>query len=202
MVAKHFNRCWSNCCCSISYCCNCIYRWRCCCIFFAASQAVLGGLKIAAVVGATASIVRAGKTAIEGGDLGNVGKSLVLGFSDGFLVGSVYAAGSMLLVATFFRIFGLINNGYRWSSGNYIGGYQTPKTPGISLITHLDGINGGRSIGLNLGIYNGLHFHTNKFGIGKRSNWIKAHYWMFAPIGIEIGLFDGWMNGRKKLLCI
>lgn len=161
-----------------------------------AGQAALGGLKIATIAGATAGIVRAGKTAIEGGDIGDVGKSLVLGFSDGFLVGSVYAAGSMLLGAVSFRISGLVNNGYGWSSGNYTGGYQTPKTPGISLITHLGGINGGRSFGLDLDIYHGVHFHTNKFGIGKRSKWIKAHHWMFAPIGIGIGigvgLSDGW----------
>lgn len=157
-----------------------------------AGQAALGGLKIATIAGATAGIVRAGKTAIEGGDIGDVGKSLVLGFSDGFLVGSVYAAGSMLLGAVSFRISGLVNNGYGWSSGNYTGGYQTPKTPGISLITHLGGINGGRSFGLDLDIYHGVHFHTNKFGIGKRSKWIKAHHWMFAPIGIGVGLSDGW----------
>ena len=83
-----------------------------------AGQAALGGLKIATIAGATAGIVRAGKTAIEGGDIGDVGKSLVLGFSDGFLVGSVYAAGSMLLGAVSFRISGLVNNGYGWSSGN------------------------------------------------------------------------------------
>ena len=47
---------------------------------------------------------------------------------------------------------------------------------------------------LDLDIYHGVHFHTNKFGIGKRSKWIKAHHWMFAPIGIGIGvgLSDGW----------
>ena len=159
-----------------------------------AGQAALGGLKIAAVAGATAGIVRAGKTAIEGGDLGDVGKSLFLGFSDGFLAGSVYAAGLMLLGAASFRISGLINNGYGWSLGSYSGGYQTPKTPGISLFTINGGINGGRSFGFDLDIYNGLHFHTNKFGIGKRSNWIKAHHWMWAPIGIGIGagLSDGW----------
>ena len=163
--------------------------------FFAATgQAALGGLKIAAVVGVTAGIVRAGRTAIEGGDIGDVGKSLVLGFSDGFLAGSVYAAGSMLLGAASFRISGLINNGYGWSLGSYSGGYQTPKTPVISLFTIKGGINGGRSFGLDLDIYNSLHFHTNKFGIGKRSDWIKAHHWMWAPlgIGIGVGLSDGW----------
>lgn len=162
--------------------------------FAAAGQSALSGIKIAAVAGATAGIVRAGKTAVEGGDIGDVGKSLLLGFSDGFLAGSVYAAGSMLLGAASYRISGLINNGYGWTSGNFSGGYQTPRTPGISILTHSGGVNGGRSFGLDLDIYHGLHFHTNKFGFGKRSNWIKAHHWWFASvgIGIGIGLSDGW----------
>jgi len=165
-----------------------------------AGQAALGGLKIAAVAGATASIVRAGKTAIEDGDLGDVGKSLVLGFSDGFLAGSVYAASSMLLSATFFRISGLINNGYGWSSGISSGGYQTPNTPGISFITVNGGINGGRSFGFDLDIYNSFHFH---YKLGEKVNNpilkkifgnVKRHRWAFAPImiGVGHGLSDGW----------
>ena len=61
-------------------------------------------------------------------------------------------------------------------------------------MTYKGGINGGRSFGLDLDIYNGLHFHTNRFGIGKKSNWIKTHHWEFVPIiiGIKVGLSDGW----------
>ena len=169
-------------------------------IFATAGQALLGGLKIAAVAGASAGIVRAGKTAIEGGDLGDVGKSLILGFSDGFLAGSVYAAGSMLLGAASFRVSGLINNGSGWASGNMLGGYQTPNTPGISLLTIKGGINGGRSFGLDLDIYNSLHLH---YKLGEKFNnpflkkifgKVKRHRWTFAPImiGIGIGLSDGW----------
>lgn len=162
--------------------------------FITAGKAALGGLKIATVAGVTAGIVRAGKTAFEGGDLGDVGKSMVLGFSDGFLAGSVYSATSMVLGAVSFRVSGLFNNGYGWSSGKYIGGYQTPNTPGISILTYQGGVNGGRSFGLDLDIFNALHFHTNKFGVGKKSNWVKAHHWYFAPIGIGIGvgLLGGW----------
>ncbi len=162
--------------------------------FTVAGKVALDGLKIATVAGATSGIVRSGRVAVEGGDIGDVGKSLVLGFSDGFLVGSIYAAGSMIFGAASFRISGLFNNGYGWSSGSYLGGYRTPRTPGISLITHKGGINGGRSFGLDLDIFNGLHFHTNKFGVGKRSKWIKAHHWYLAPIGIGfgVGLSDGW----------
>ena len=72
--------------------------------------------------------------------------------------------------------------------------HSTPRTPGISLITHLGGVNGGRSFGVDLDIYHGLHVHTNKFGIGKKSDWIKTHHWYLAPIaiGIGTGLSDGW----------
>ena len=165
-----------------------------------AGQAALGGLKIAAVAGATAGIVRAGKTAIEGGDLGDVGKSLVLGFSDGFLAGSVYAAGSMLLGAASFRISGLINNGRGWASGISEGGYQTPNTPGISFVTVNGGINGGRSFGFDLDIYNAFHFHyklgekVNNPFLKKILGNVKRHRWVFAPImiGVGVGLSDGW----------
>ncbi len=165
-----------------------------------AGQAALGGLKIAAVAGATAGIVRAGKTAIEGGDLGDVGKSLVLGFSDGFLAGSVYAAGSMLLGAMSFRISGLINNGRGWASGIFEGGYQTPNTPGISFVTLNGGVNGGRSFGFDLDIYNAFHFHyklgekVNNPFLKKILGNVKRHRWVFAPImiGVGVGLSDGW----------
>ena len=165
-----------------------------------AGQAALGGLKIAAVAGATAGIVRAGKTAIEGGDLGDVGKSLVLGFSDGFLAGSAYAASSMLLGASLFKISGSINNGYGWSSGISKGGYQTPNTPGITFIAVNGGINGGRSFGFDLDIYNSFHFHY-KLGEKVKNSFlkkifgnVKRHRWTFAPImiGVGVGLSDGW----------
>ena len=165
-----------------------------------AGQAALGGLKIAAVAGATAGIVRAGKTAIEGGDIEDVGKSLILGFSDGFLAGSVYAAGSMLLGTASFRISGLINNGRGWATGISEGGYQTPKTPGISFVTVNGGVNGGRSFGFDLDIYNAFHFHY-KLGEKVKNSFlkkifgnVKRHRWTFAPImiGVGVGLSDGW----------
>ena len=157
--------------------------------FFGAwGTAALGGLKVAAVAGGTAGVIRAGATAIRGGSIGDVGKSFVTGFADGFFAGSVYAGSSMILSASAFRVAGLFNNGYGWSAGKWIGGYQTPRTPGISLLTYLGGINGGRSFGLDLDIYNGLHFHSNKFGS------IKKHRWMFAPlmIGFGIGFSTPW----------
>lgn len=168
--------------------------------FAAAGKAALGGLKIAAVTGATAGVIRAGKTAIEGGDFEDVGKSLVLGFSDGFLVGSAYAAFTMILGATSFRISGLFNNGEGWTYGNMTGGYKTPKTPGISLLTIKGGINGGRSFGIDLDIYNSLHFHfkwaeyvENRF-LKKVFGKVKRHRWAYIPIiiGIGVGLSDGW----------
>lgn len=176
-------------------CCNCNnFYWGGAGAFLAAGHAIVGGLKIAAVAGTTAGIVRAGKTAIEGGNIEEIGKSFVLGFSDGFLAGSIYAGGSMLMSVASYAVSGMFNNGYGWTKGNFEGGYQTPKTPGISIFTHKGGINGGRSFGLDLDIFNGLHFHTNKFGIGKKSKWIKAHHWMGVPfmIGIGVGLSNGW----------
>ncbi len=106
----------------------------------------------------------------------------------------------MLLGAASFRVSGLINNGSGWASGNMLGGYQTPNTPGISLLTIKGGINGGRSFGLDLDIYNSLHLHyklgekfSNPF-LKKIFGKVKRHRWTFAPImiGIGIGLSDGW----------
>ena len=50
------------------------------------------------------------------------------------------------------------------------GGYQTPRTPGISILTFLGGINGGRSFGLALDMYNGLHLHFKRLGNVKNHN--------------------------------
>ena len=56
--------------------------------FFGAwGTAALGGLKVAAVAGGTAGVIRAGATAIRGGSIGDVGKSFVTGFADGFFAG-------------------------------------------------------------------------------------------------------------------
>ena len=162
--------------------------------FIAAGKTALGGLKIATITGISAGIVRGSKAAVNGESLEDIGKSTLLGFSDGFIVGSFYAGASIILGALSYKVSGLINNGYGLSNGKILGGYQTPKTPGISILTYKGGINGGRSFGLDLDIYNGLHFHTNRFGIGKKSNWIKTHHWEFVPIiiGIKVGLSDGW----------
>ncbi len=54
--------------------------------------------------------------------------------------------------------------------------------------------NEGRSFGVDMDIYNGLHYHTNKFGVGKKSSWITTHHWEAIPIfiGIGVGLSDEW----------
>ena len=168
--------------------------------FIAAGNAALGGLKIASVVGATAGIVRAGKTAIYGGSFEDVGISLILGFSDGFLVGSIYAGASMLMSAGSYKISGFFNNGNGWANGKFIGGYQTPNTPGISIFTYLGGKNGGRSLALDLDVFHGLHFHTklaekvNNKLLKKILGNIKRHRWgeFSVLIGIGVGLSDGW----------
>ena len=162
--------------------------------FIAAGKVILGGIKVAVTVGIGSGIIRAGKTVITGGTINEVGQSFVLGFADGFLAGSIYAGGSMLLSAGVYKISGLFNKGYGWSIGKLMGGYQTPQTPGISIITYKGGVNGGRSFGIDIDIFNGLHYHTNKFGIGKKSQWINDHHWMLIPIiiAIIIGLSNGW----------
>ena len=168
--------------------------------FVTAGKAALGGLKIAAVAGLTAGSVRAGSTAIGGGSIGDVGKSFVTGFADGFFSGSIYAASTMLLSASAFRISGLFNNGYGASSGAWQFGYQTPKTPGITIFTFAGGINGGSSVRFDLDMYNGLHLHyklaekvNNKF-FKKVLGGMKRHRWMLAPIliGVGVGLSDPW----------
>lgn len=40
----------------------------------------------------------------------------------------------------------LANNDYGWSHGIFEGGYQTPNTPGITLLAINGGVNGGRSL--------------------------------------------------------
>lgn len=151
---------------------------------------ILGGLKIATLAGTTAGIIRAGRMAVDGGTLGDVGKSFITGFADGFFSGSVYASGSMILSAGLFRMAGLFNNGYGWSNGKWLGGYQTPNTPGISFATFKGGLNGGRSFGFDLDIYHAFHLHTKIFGKGS----VKFHRWKFVPffIGVGIGFSDAW----------
>ena len=160
-----------------------------------AGKLALTGLKIAATTGLVAGTVRAGKSICEGEtDIGEIGKDFVTGFADGFLAGSFYTGGAMVGSAISYTISGIFNKGYGWRSGTWEGGYQTPNTPGISIATNHGGVNGGRSFGLDLDVYNGLHYHTNKFGIGPKSNWIKAHHWADVPIliGLGVGLSDGW----------
>ena len=88
----------------------------------------------------------------------------------------------------------MFNNGYGWSSGSWIGGYQTPNTPGVTIAAYKGGAKGGRSFGLDMDIYNGLHYHTNKFGVGKRSKWTKTHHWGLSAIiiGIGVGFSNEW----------
>ena len=168
----------------------------------AVGQAALGGLKIAATAGATAGIIRAGKTAIEGGNIQDVGKSLVLGFSDGFLAGSIYAGIGMISAGLAYKVIGAIDYGYGlgcgWkefsSSGTLLrqGMYLTPNVGGVVFTANHFGVNGGRSFSLDLDINNGLHYHSNKFSFGPKK--IKRHNWAIAPIiiGLSIGFSDGW----------
>lgn len=151
---------------------------------------IVGGLKIAAVTGLTAGAIRTGTSVVDsvqngvefGEALANGGKSFVTGFADGFLAGSMYAGASMIVSPLFMAISGSFNNGYGWEAGKWIGGYQTPKTPGISIATFLGGINGGRSFGLDLDMYNGLHVHSKHLGK------VKNHNWWIAPVMIGIGV--------------
>lgn len=160
-----------------------------------AGKVALGAAKIAATAGVVSGTVRAGRALASGENSGSeVAKKFVTGFADGFFAGSLYFSGSSGLSLSGSGISGMINNGYGWSCGKWIGGYQTPSTPGLSLATYQGGSNGGRSFGVDLDIYNGLHFHTNKFGIGKKSKWIKAHHWGLSSIlvGLGVGFSDEW----------
>ena len=176
----------------------------------AAGQAALGGLKLAAVAGATAGIVRAGKTAIDGGDIGGVGKSLVLGFSDGFLAGSIYAGIGMISAGISYKIVGTLDYGNGlgcgWKEFNSAGQllrqgmYQTPNVGGIVFVANQFGIKGGRSFSIDLDVRHGFHFHyklgekVNNPFLKKILGNVKRHRWVFAPImiGVGVGLSDGW----------
>ncbi len=150
---------------------------------------VIGGLKIATVTGLVAGVIRVAGSLNNSNDDGEIfgesfvssGKSFILGFSDGFLAGSSYAAGSMLISAGSFALSGKFNNGRGWSNGLWEGGYQTPNVPGISFGTFNGGTNGGRSFGIDIDMYNGLHIHTNKFGFKT-----KDHIWWIAPVLIGV----------------
>lgn len=72
-----------------------------------------------------------------GDTLVSAGKSFVTGFADGFLVGSIYAGATMILSPVVMAVSGVFNNGYGWKSGRWIGGYQTPNTPGIFIAAFL-----------------------------------------------------------------
>ena len=44
------------------------------------------------------------------------------------------------------------------------------------------------SFGVDIDIYKGVHYHTNKFGTGKRSDWIKQHHWEAGAIFVGVAL--------------
>ncbi len=164
-------------------------------VFATAGKVALGAAKIAATAGATAGIVRVGRSLSAGErDASELGKDFAIGFADGFIAASgytaLYATASLASCATA----GLFNNGKGWKCGKWEGGYQTLSTPGISFATHKNGPNGGRSFGVDLDVYNGLHYHTNKFGYGKKSKWIKIHHWEASAIfvGLTVGFSEEW----------
>lgn len=112
------------------------------------------------------------------------GNSLLNGFSDGFLSGSIFAGVSMFASSIGFRISGGYNNGYGWKYGKISGGYQTPSTKGITLIVRNGGINDGRTFSLDLDLLNGFHFHTNKLKFLGLN--IKSH--ISAPFAVLVGI--------------
>ena len=160
-----------------------------------AAKVAVGAAKVAATAGVVAGTVRTGRSICSGEtDAGKLGKDFLIGFADGFFAASTYGAGYMGGSVTSYYAAGQFANGYGWSAGSWSGMYQTPNTPGISIITHKGGVNGGRSFGLDLDIYNGLHYHTNKFGMGRKSTWVKAHHWEASAIltGLLVGFSDEW----------
>lgn len=193
MVAININWHWN-------YCGGCHYRSFYGCYLGAVTPfletvkiSIVAGLKVATVAGLTAGVIRTGISIQE--DLGfgdaliNAGKSFVTGFADGFFAGSIYAGTNIILSPIAMGITGLFNKGYGWSCGKLIGGYQTPNTSGISLLTIQGGKNGGRSFGVELDMYNGLHLHY-----GKTSKIVKHHRWVFSPIiiGVGVGFSKSW----------
>ena len=159
----------------------------------AAVDIAVGALEVAATVGATSAAVRTGRAICEGEtDVGELSKTAVKGFADGFYGGAIYSACTTTASLLCYGAAGLINGGRGKSIGKWDFGYQTPNTPGISIATFHGGINGGRSFGIDIDIYNSLHYHTNLFGSGKKSSWIRAHHWEAVAIieGICIGFSE------------
>lgn len=158
-----------------------------------AGKVALGAAKIATAAGAVSGTIRTGRSIASGEtDLKELGKDFVIGFADGFYAAATASVGYTSTSIGASWVSGQINNGYGWSIGKWEGGYQTPSTPGISIATHNAGNNGGRSFGLDLDIYNGLHYHTNKFGFGKASKWIKQHHWGLTAglVGLVVGFSE------------
>lgn len=158
-----------------------------------AGKIALGAIKIATTAGVVSGAIRTGSSLSNGEkDVKELGKDFVVGFADGFKTAAMYSSGCSGASVTSFGVSGQINNGFGWNAGKWEGGYQTPNTPGISIATYHGGTNGGRSFGLDVDIYNGLHYHTNKFGRGKPSSWIKQHHWEGSAIlvGVWVGFSD------------
>ena len=152
-----------------------------------------GAVKVAATAGAVSATVRTGRAACRGEtDISELGKTFVVGFADGFKTAAMYSAGCWGASVGSYQLAGCFNKGYGWSSGKWLGGYQTPNTYGISIATYKGGKGGGRSFAIDLDIYNGLHYHTNKYGTGKSSKWIKQHHWEGSAIflGLVVGFSE------------
>ena len=162
-----------------------------------AGNVALGALKIAATSGIVSGTIRTGKS-IAGGEsnIKELGKDFVVGFADGFKASALYSAGCTGVSMVGSGISGQFNNGCGWKAGLWEGGYQTPNTHGISIATHHGGINGGRSFGVDIDVYNGAHYHTNKFGTGKRSSWIKTHHW--GAGAIFVGAVVGFSEAESE----
>ena len=150
-------------------------------------------MKIAVVSGAVSGAIRTGRAiANSESDVKELGKDFAVGFADGFKTAALCSAGCASVSMASYAISGQINGGFGWSAGKWQGGYQTPKTPGVSIATYYGGKNGGRSFGVDIDIYKGVHYHTNKFGTGKRSDWIKQHHWEAGAIfvGVAVGFSE------------
>ena len=155
-------------------------------------SAIMTGLKTAVVTGLTSALISGSVSVIsgisQGKSFGNImqdfGNSLLNGFSDGFLSGSIFAGASMLGSSIGFRISGAYKNGNGWKYGKISGGYQTPSTKGVTLLARNGGINGGRTFSLDLDLLNGLHFHTNKLKFLGLN--IKSH--ISLPFALLVGI--------------
>ena len=156
----------------------------------AAGKTALVGLKIAVAAGATAGIIRTGRSLVknisEGNSfsetISNAGKSFLVGFGDGFLSGAEYYLSTALLSFGAYPFLGLYNKGYGLIKPTYMIGYQNPAVYGITIFASRK----GGKFRVDLDPAHSIHYH---YGKTKSERKIHKGSWIG---GIFVGVYSGF----------